>query len=168
MKLVIVRHGAAVDRSAAVSEESRYLTPEGRVFFRKTARTMMKNGSEPGIIVTSPLVRAVQTADILAEVLSFSGPLVVREELRPGFGVAELHQLLDDYRTADELVLVGHEPDLSGIVAFLTTRPGGVNFRKGTAFRLKIDPANLPQSTVFKWLAAGNKLIAEQSEAFVS
>src|SRR5512135_948118 len=114
MKLILVRHAAAVERNPEISEETRYLTPEGRVFFRKTARTMLKNGSEPGIILTSPLVRAVQTADILAETLSFSGPLVVREELCPGFGVAELHRLLDDYRAADELVLVGHEPDLSG------------------------------------------------------
>ncbi len=165
MKLVVVRHAAAVDRSPEVSEESRYLSPEGRVFFRKTARTMLKNGIEPGIILTSPLVRAVQTADILGETLSFSGPIVVREELRPGFDVADLHQLLDDYRSVDELVLVGHEPDLGDIVAFLTSRPGGVNFRKGTAFRLKIDPAKLPQSTAFKWLAAGNKLIADQGEA---
>jgi phosphohistidine phosphatase len=166
MKLVLVRHAAAVDRSSDISEEARYLTPEGRVFFRKTARTLLKNGIEPGLILSSPLLRAVQTADILAEALAYSGPLVVRDELRPGFDMHALYKLLDDYRSADELVLVGHEPDLSTLVAFLISLPGGFNFKKGAAVRLKIDPANLPASTSFKWLAVGKKLVTCQDDAF--
>ncbi|MGD0845533.1 MAG: histidine phosphatase family protein, partial [Geobacteraceae bacterium] len=153
MKLIVVRHAAAVERSSDISEEIRYLTPEGRVFFRKTARTMLKNGVEPGLILTSPLLRAVQTADILAEALSYSGPFMVRDELRPGFDRQGLNKLLDDYRSVDEMVLVGHEPDLSNMVSFLISRPGGFNFRKGAAIKLKIDPSNLPVSTAFKWLA---------------
>src|SRR5512135_1169525 len=98
MKLILVRHAAAVERSREISEETRYLTPEGRAFFRKTARTMLKNGVEPGLILTSPLLRAVQTADILAETLAYSGPFMVRNELGPGFGMKALAKLLDDYR----------------------------------------------------------------------
>jgi phosphohistidine phosphatase len=167
MKLIVVRHAAAVERGPDVSEESRYLTPEGRVFFRKTARTMLKNGVEPGLILTSPLLRAVQTADILAETLAYSGPFVVRNELRPGFDMQALDKLLDDYRSADELVLVGHEPDLSTIVSFLITRPGGFNFKKGAAVKLKIDPSKLSASSSFKWLAFGKKLVTSLDEAVV-
>jgi len=165
MKLIVVRHAAAVERSSDVSEETRYLTPEGRVFFRKTARTMLKNGVEPGLILTSPLLRAVQTADILAEALAYSGPFVVRKELQPGFDMKGLGKLLDDYRSVDELVLVGHEPDLSTLVAYLTSRPGVFNFKKGAAVKLKIDPSNLPASTAFKWLAYGKKLVDSLDEA---
>jgi phosphohistidine phosphatase len=165
MKLIVVRHAAAVERSSDISEEIRYLTPEGRVFFRKTARTMLKNGVEPGLILTSPLLRAVQTADILAEALSYSGPFMVRDELRPGFDRQGLNKLLDDYRSVDEMVLVGHEPDLSNIVSFLISRPGGFNFRKGAAIKLKIDPSNLPVSTAFKWLSFGKKLVTSLDEA---
>jgi phosphohistidine phosphatase len=165
MKLVVVRHAAAVERNSDISEETRFLTPEGRVFFRKTARTMLKNGVEPGLILTSPFLRAVQTADILAETLAYSGPLVVRNELRPGFDMKLLDKLLDDYRSVDELVLVGHEPDMSTIVAFLISRPGGFNFKKGAAIKLKIDPSNLPASTAFKWLAFGKKLVTSMDEA---
>jgi len=164
MKLIVVRHAAAVERSSDVSEETRYLTPEGRVFFRKTARTMLKNGVEPGLILTSPLLRAVQTADILAEALAYSGPFVVRNELQPGFDMKGLGKLLDDYRSVDELVLVGHEPDLSTLVSFLTSRPGVFNFKKGAAVKLKIDPSNLPASTAFKWLAYGKKLVDSLDE----
>jgi phosphohistidine phosphatase len=165
MKLIVVRHAAAVERSSDISEEIRYLTPEGRAFFRKTARTMLKNGVEPGLILTSPLLRAVQTADILAEALSYSGPFMVRDELMPGFDRQGLNKLLDDYRSVDEMVLVGHEPDLSNMVSFLISRPGGFNFRKGAAIKLKIDPSNLPVSTAFKWLAFGKKLVDSLDEA---
>ena len=168
MKLFFVRHAAAIDRCHEISEAERYLTPEGRVYFRKTARTMLKNGIEPSLIITSPLIRAVQTADILAEVLSYNGPLVVRDELGPGFDAQALDSLLGEYRTADELVLVGHEPDLSALVTFLLALPGGFNFKKGAAVKLRIDPAKLPSSSVFKWLAAGNKLISDRDAVFAS
>ncbi len=166
MKLYIVRHAAAVDRSQEISEEARFLTPEGRIYFRKTARTMLKNGIEPALILTSPLLRAVQTADILAETLSYSGPLLVKDELRPGFDMGLLGRLLEDYRSADELVLVGHEPDLSALIAVLVSASKGFNFKKGAAIKLKVDPADLPASTAFKWLAEGNKLITSKDEAF--
>ncbi|HEX2768322.1 MAG TPA: histidine phosphatase family protein [Geobacteraceae bacterium] len=165
MKLLVVRHAAAVERSPDISEVTRYLTPEGRALFRKTARTMLKNGVEPGLILTSPLLRAVQTADILAETLAYSGPFMVRDELKPGFDMQALEKLLDDYRSVDEMVLVGHEPDLSTIVSFLISRPGGFNFKKGAAVKLKIDPSNLAASTAFKWLAFGKKLVTSLDEA---
>jgi phosphohistidine phosphatase len=166
MKLVFVRHAAAVDRSSEISEESRYLTPEGRVFFRKTARTMLKNSVNPAMILTSPLIRAVQTADILAETLSCCSPLVLRSELQPGFGMQVLARLLDEYHSAGELVLVGHEPDLSTIIGFLLQISGRFSLKKGAAVKLKINPDNLPLSTEFKWLALGNKLISSREEAF--
>jgi phosphohistidine phosphatase len=164
MKLIVVRHAAAVERSPGISEETRYLTPEGRVFFRKTARTMLKNGVEPGLILTSPLLRAVQTADVLVETLAYSGPFIVRDELRPGFNRKALEKLLDDYRTVDELVLIGHEPDLSTLIAYLVSLPDGFNFKKGAAVKLKLDPSKLPVSTAFKWLIFGKKLTTSLDE----
>jgi phosphohistidine phosphatase len=168
MKLILVRHAAAVERSSEISEETRYLTSEGRVCFRKSSRTMLKNGVEPSVIITSPLLRAVQTADILAESLCFNGPLVVRGEMRPGFNMPKLQRILDDYRTVDELVLVGHEPDLSGIIVSLMHLARGFNFKKGAAVKLKIDPSDLAAPAAFKWLALGKKLITDQNEALVS
>jgi phosphohistidine phosphatase len=166
MKLYLVRHAAAVERTAAISEGKRYLTPEGRAFFRKTARTMLGKEIDPDLIITSPLLRAVQTADILAETLSYCGPLVVREELQPGFAIPALQRFLNEFRTVNGLVLVGHEPDLSGIAAALLSLPYGLSFKTGTAVKLKIDTAELPASATFKWLAAGGKLVASREEAF--
>ena len=161
MKLFFVRHAEAVDRSAAVPDEMRYLTSEGRGTFRKTARTMLKQGVEPSLILTSPLIRAVQTAEILAETLAFFGPLLLRDELRPGFDLQKLQALLDEFQSADEVVFVGHEPDLSGLVAALLALPddSGIDLKKGAVVKLKVDPRDLQNSAIFKWHAVGKKLI---------
>ena len=166
MKLIFVRHAAAIAGSAEISDEKRFLTSEGRVFFRKTAQTMLKNGIEPSLILTSPLIRAVQTAEILADTLAFSGPLVVSDELAPGFDAPALRKLLNDYLSVDELVLVGHEPDFSNLIVTLLNLSSGFNFRKGAAIKLKFDPARPEKPAIFKWLAAGNKMIPKRKEAF--
>lgn len=166
MKLLIVRHAAAVERSTAIAEEMRYLTPAGRAFMRKTARTLQKKRIDPALIVTSPLVRAVQTADILAETIAYGGPMVVRDEVGPGFGLPALRGLLTEFPPVGELVIVGHEPDLSGVIAALLALPGGFSFKKGAAVKLRVDPAALQATAVFKWLAVGDKLLMSREEAF--
>lgn len=166
MKLIFVRHAAAIERSVEISEEKRYLTSEGRVFFRKTARTTLKNGIEPSLILTSPLIRAVQTAEILAETLSYGGPLVLADELAPGFDIIALQKLFTKYQSVNELVLVGHEPDFSSLIVALLNLPSGFNFKKGAAIKLKFDPARPEKPAIFKWLAAGKKTIPTRKEAF--
>lgn len=166
MKLILVRHAAAIERSSGGADELRYLTPEGRAFFRKTARTLGKKGLAPEAILTSPLLRAVQTADILAESLDYSGPLAALEALAPGFDLDRLARVLADYRQAGELVIVGHEPDLSELVVALLGLPHGFSFGKGNAIRLTVDPENLQKAVIFKWLAAGKRLVTSREEVF--
>ena len=162
MKLILVRHATAIIGSA-----NRYLTVDGRVFFRKTARTMVKTGIRPDLILTSPLVRAVQTADILAEALSYSGPLVVTDDLKTGFDMRELGKLLNDCREIEELVLVGHEPDMSGLAASFLAMDERFDFEKGTALQLKINRNDFQVPATFKWLASGKKLITSRKLAFL-
>ena len=168
MKLIFIRHAAAIDRDAGVTDERRYLTPEGRDSFRKTARTMRNQGIAPDLILTSPLLRAVQTADILAERLKYEGPLVATDELEPGFDLPGLERLLVKHGDAGEVCFVGHEPDLSDLVVRLLDLPRGFRFRKGSALRLDADPDNLRGPAAFKWVAAGKELIASQDQAFKS
>jgi phosphohistidine phosphatase len=120
---------------------------------------MLKQGVEPSLILTSPLIRAVQTAEILADTLAFIGPLLVRNELRPGFDMEKLQDVLNEFQSADEVVFVGHEPDLSVLVTALLSLPDGFDMKKGAAVKLKTDPKNLQNSTAFKWLAVGKKLV---------
>ena len=165
VKLIFTRHATAIDRDAGVPDERRYLTPAGRSYFRKTARTMRDQGVAPDLIVTSPLLRAVQTADILAERLKYAGELVVADELEPGFDLHGLERLLARTGTAGEICLVGHEPDLSQLVVTLLGLPHGFRFRKGSALSLAAVPAKLHGAAAFNWLAAGKELITSRTQA---
>ena len=142
----------------------RYLTSEGRISFRRTAKTMLKQGVHPILILTSPLIRAVQTAEILAETLDCTGPVLLRDEIRPGFDVRKLQDLLKENESADELVLVGHEPDLSGIITSLLSLPSGFDLKKGAAVKLKVDLGKPQKSITFKWMAVGKNLVTRSEE----
>lgn len=166
MKIIFIRHAAAIDRCDAIAEEKRYLTPKGRISFRETARTMIKKRVDPELIITSPLLRAIQTADILAESLTYNGSLEALDELEPGFDIDQLRNLLHRYRHISELVIVGHEPDFSSIITSLLGLDKGFAFKKGGAVSLTVDPADLRRGAGFKWLALGKKLITSQEEAF--
>jgi len=168
MKLIFMRHAEAIERSPGIPDEKRYLTTEGRVFTRKTSRTVLKNSVEPDLILTSPLLRAVQTAEILAGTISFIGPLIVTDELAPGLDMAGLERIIGSYRSVDELVLVGHEPDFSNLVSGLLGLQSGFDFRKGSAVKLTVTTKHAPYASRFKWFAVGRKIIRSRKEAFIS
>ena len=166
MKLILVRHAAAIDRDAGLPDDRRYLTPAGRAAFRKTARTLRRQGVAPDLILTSPLVRAVQTAEILAERLKYGGELVVADDLAPGFDLPGLEELAVKFVNAREVCLVGHEPDLSGLVVTLLGLTHGFRFRKGSALQLDAEPDKLRATASFNWLAAGKALMTARDQAF--
>lgn len=117
MRLYFLRHGEADWPNWGKADDERPLTDSGRKEVRKVARLLDKLDLCLEDVLTSPLPRARQTADIVADRFD----LHVREEdaLRPGFGVQELKQLLPKYHV-DELMLVGHEPDFTKVIAGLT------------------------------------------------
>lgn len=112
MIIHIVRHAEAIERSPLIPEENRFLTRRGRRRFRQAAKSLATLGMAPDIVLTSPLIRAVQTADILAERLRYKGELAVSALLAPGFRPESLEELLKTVPRAKEIVIVGHEPDL--------------------------------------------------------
>ena len=136
----------------------RYLTQEGRAFFRKTARTLSRNGLTPDLILTSPLVRAVQTADILAEALRYEGSLQVADGLEPGCGMKGIASLLGRFRDVGEVVMVGHEPDLGDAVGGLLGLKSPCALKKGRALALLLNSADLRSQGKFLWIAGGKKL----------
>ena len=152
MKLYLVRHAEAIERSATTPDASRCLTTTGRLSFRKIARRARKAGAAPDIIYTSPLLRSVQTAEILAERLKHKGEVVVSGELSPGFDLPALRALLASAGNPAEAVFVGHEPDLGGIAAALMSVPGGFPLRKGAVVALETDKRAPKGTAKFLWM----------------
>lgn len=116
-----MRHGPAEDQSDSGLDGDRALTAPGRERVRAVARFLVDLGEAPLAIITSPLVRAVQTAEIVAVVTQLgqgTGTVEVRREMSPsGDTSALVDSLLAEGRK--RAMVVGHEPDLSELVTSL-------------------------------------------------
>jgi phosphohistidine phosphatase len=167
MKLYLVRHAEAIERSVTMPDANRYLTPKGRSAFRKIARRVRKLGIVPDLIFSSPLVRAVQTAEILTERLNYDGTVVVAKELSPGFDHRALRSLLAKTRNSTEAAFVGHEPDLGDLASTLLALPGGFQLRKGAVLALEVDVGAPKGTAKFLWRTDGKGTVTRLADATV-
>ena len=120
MKLYFLRHGIAADREEwQGSDSDRPLTGEGCERMEREAKAIAALHIDPDAIITSPLERAKQTAQILAKGLKLEDRLLQDERLSPGFNVDRLRSILRERADDDSIVLVGHEPDFSETVGAL-------------------------------------------------
>lgn len=127
MKLYVMRHGPASDAAESGMDGDRTLSPSGRERVRNVARTLVEAKEEPANIFTSPLVRATQTAEIVAIVTNLGdrgGTVEVRHDIAPGGSAVRLARSLALERKR-RVLLVGHEPDLSALVSTLLGEPMG-------------------------------------------
>jgi phosphohistidine phosphatase len=164
VKLYLVRHAEAIERSGTTPDASRYLTTKGRLAFRKIARRVRKAGIAPAVIFTSPLLRAVQTAEILAERLKHQGQVAVARELSPGFDLRALRSLLVGAGSPEEAAFVGHEPDLGLLAAALLSLPRGVPLRKGAVVALEVERSARKGTAKFLWRTDGTGTVTRLAE----
>ena len=156
-ELYIMRHGLAVTGgSVRFSDDAqRPLVPEGKEKMREIAGGLKRMGFEVDWIVTSPLVRAVETAGIIAESLASSVPVDVCDAMRPGGSPEALLAFLAKRPDCRKVLVVGHEPDLSELAARLIGAGGHANlgFKKGGCCMISFDefPPKSPGQLVW-WL----------------
>lgn len=132
MEILVIRHGQAVDDAPGLGDVGRWLTGRGRKLTRRVAKWLAKNKARrPAAIWTSPLVRSVQTAEIIAEAAELTDEVSVVAELSPSRDTAELLRLLSSHQGAQPLALVGHEPSLSTLVASLLGDVGCAGLNAG-------------------------------------
>lgn len=119
MRVYLMRHGQAVPPGSRVQEEDRPLTPEGRSGVRASAALWARRDDPPPQAwIVSPLVRAVQTCEICVSAFESKAEVEVSRRLLPSGRVSFVADLLDE-RREESLALVGHQPLLGGIAAFL-------------------------------------------------
>jgi phosphohistidine phosphatase len=135
MKLYFLRHGQANWEQWDRPDDERPLTKKGRKEVEAVGSALKELKVRPEEILTSPLPRAFETAQIVAEKLDTE--LVTTSLLAPGFGLHSLRQLLNDHPDRD-LMLVGHEPDFSLAIAQI----GGGTVKMSKAGLARVDIEN--------------------------
>ena len=120
LRLYLLRHGQAANQAEWQGEDAaRPLTADGKRKVQRGGATLRALDLNLDLIITSPLVRAQQTAEIVASALGLGARLVMDARLAPGVGPRQLKALLSTYRSASALMLVGHEPDFSETTSHL-------------------------------------------------
>jgi phosphohistidine phosphatase len=157
LTVVLVRHAIAEERRPGLRDAARRLTPEGRDKLEQAARGLKRLGVVPDRILTSPLVRAAETAEVLAEVLAPDLRPETFGPLAPGQAPQEVRDALpEDART---VVLVGHEPDLGELASWLLTgSTDGMRlpFRKAGAAAIELEEGE----GTLRWMLAPKQLRA--------
>ena len=163
MILYVVRHAEAEDKSVNRPDEWRYLTEKGRKAAVINAKALSERGAKSRRIITSPLTRAVQTAEIFARFACRRNTVEASMFLLPENKTAEMLEYLnncDDKR----IMLVGHEPQLGLLVTALLDRKEEIELKKGACVAMKLEKDKPAQ---FLWyLVPGKKPVSSIKKAF--
>ncbi|MGE5176197.1 MAG: phosphohistidine phosphatase SixA [Hyphomicrobiales bacterium] len=156
MELYVVRHAIAVDHGdpAYPNDDDRPLTPEGIHKFRLAARGLKEIGAKPKRIVSSPLVRARQTAEILRDMVAPNVEITISKALHPATSYADVVKEVRKYKE-DVIAVVGHEPHLSGLTSYLLMGGGqaaAIEFKKGAVARILFEDGPAAGSGMLEWL----------------
>jgi phosphohistidine phosphatase len=153
--LLVVRHGAAEDKDAFArtgeDDDLRPLTTAGQREMREVARAIRELVPEIDALATSPLVRAMQTAAILGD--AYARKPVPVEWLRPEAAYEDFAQWASSHRDKKMVVIVGHEPHLSGLVSWLTAgaKRSFLELKKAGACLVEVEKSPGAGSSTLLW-----------------
>ena len=152
MRLYLLRHGIAEDVRPGLTDEQRQLTPEGAKKLREAMKLARDAGVRPTMILTSPLLRAVQTAEIAASELNYKGDLVYTESLTPDSRLEDVWQEIRTHSEQEELLLSSHNPLCSMLAPFLLGAPElNVDYKKGAMMRIDLGSFGVRPRGVLRW-----------------
>ena len=163
MDLYILRHGIAVEPGTPGYEDDadRPLTPGGQRKLGQIADAMEALDLSFDRIISSPYVRARETAEIVAEALGADKTLELSDTLTPGGSVKRLVELLNRLEPSPKSVLlVGHEPYLSGLISLLVSgkETFGVVMKKGGLCKLTTESLKHGRCAALQWLVTPKQM----------
>jgi phosphohistidine phosphatase len=123
VQLFLVRHAEAVDETLTLRDPYRHLTTRGREQARALGDRLRWHDCVPTRIWASPLVRAVQTAELVATGLACETPVEIIPDLAPDGNARDVHQAVRALPDDVAVMLVGHEPALSAIGSLIVAHP---------------------------------------------
>jgi phosphohistidine phosphatase len=153
-ELYLIRHGVAEERGEAWPDDGkRPLSEDGITRLRKTARGLTQLGVSFDVVLTSPLVRTRQTAEVIASAFDPRPPIVAVESLAPGGGFAAVIADLEKQSRRSRMALVGHEPGIGEIAAKLIGARHAIEFKKGAVCRIDLDSLPPGGAGIVRWFA---------------
>jgi phosphohistidine phosphatase len=169
MILYVMRHAEAVEETDTLQDEWRYLTEKGRVTAERMSTSISKiSPKKTRLTITSPLTRAVQTAEIAAKKACRRNVIVASTLLLPDACISELVAYLKGCDNAGRVMLVGHEPLLGSLVAaLLDCEDKPISLKKGACLALELNTKKTDKPAGFLWyLAPGKKCLTSFKKAF--
>ena len=152
MEIYLLRHAIAEDRKPHGSDAARELTAEGREKLRRVLERARKAEVQPSLILTSPLVRAVQTASMAAAALGCD-TVVKTPALEPDSSPQLVWEQIRERRNERAVLLAGHEPLLSAAVAWMLGASSlAVDMKKSALVRLDCARIDAAPKGVLKWM----------------
>ena len=162
MELFIIRHAWAADRSDVdfPDDALRPLTEKGRDRFARMTAALYPRGLRPQLIVTSPILRCVQTAEILASAVGGEAKVFHRNELRPGGDPKHLLAWTEEHASGlEQVAWVGHAPDVGYLTAALIGLDNGwLEMKKGAIAALGFPDVPELSRGELRWLVTAKVL----------
>ena len=159
LELYLIRHGLAAERGEDYPDDSkRPLTSAGIARLRKEAKALAALDVDFDLIISSPLVRAKQTADTIATSMPSHPEVTLSDALAPAGTPAALFQELGRHMRKGRIALVGHEPSIGELAARLVGARTPFEFKKGGICRIDFDIFPPKGSGQLRWFATPRML----------
>jgi phosphohistidine phosphatase len=153
MEIYILRHGIAEDAPAGQPDSERSLTSDGRKKLRSVLRVAASAGVAPSLIISSPYKRALQTAQLAAEILDYQGDPLRTKALAPNSAPKGVWDEIRVHKDEARILLVGHEPLFGRLMAYLLGSPNlQVDFKKGAMACIELDRFPVEPHGVLRWM----------------
>ena len=150
--IYLIRHGIAEERGDAWPDDGkRPLTEDGMQQMRKAARGLQRIGVSLDVVLTSPLVRTRQTAEVVAAAFDPEPHIVAAESLAPGGSYQAVMADLEKQAKKKNIALVGHEPGIGELAARLAGSRHPFAFKKGAACRIDLDDLPPTEPGTLRW-----------------
>lgn len=150
MQIYILRHGIAEDAPPGQSDSARRLTSEGKQKLRAILTVAREAKVRPDVVLSSPYKRAMETAEIAHQILKVTERILQTDVLTPSYTPERVWDEIRLHRDAEQIMLAGHEPQLSSLVQFLTG--GRVEMKKGAIARVDTESLGTRPNATLIWL----------------
>ncbi len=153
MQLYIMRHGIADEGQPGQSDSERALTADGKKKLRDVLKLARAVRVDPTLILTSPYRRALETAQMAADVLGYKGDIVRSDTLIPAAKPESVWDELRLHGDETQVLLAGHDPLFSYLTGYLLRCPNlQIDFKKGAIVRIDLERFVAEPRGVLKWM----------------